>query len=387
MPSSFPYDPFSASAEPALEAKELPPPVRALPYAEDLQDAFFRAGQLQKQQPGLGKESEGKPSAAVTEKALLVALCQQSRLFSQTQALLGQLGTSPKGLLKALKAYAVVSPRPLAPMVSAAHHAVERGARTVSALLMLETILSEPSEALMPVLAQVGIVPAQVALARRQVQRNPWPRRLLFVGKELGEMLLLVFVCLVIIRETLGEPRLIPSESMVPTLKVGDRVMIEKLSHWWRPYQRGDVLVFYPPSTQIKNDPVSWLLRASGFSSWLYQKEDNIDVAYIKRLIGLPGDTVDVRPGEGVFINGQHLNEPYVNEIALTCTQEAPVIKCGPLTLGSHEFFMMGDNRNFSSDSRFWGPLPQQRVVGRAVYKLWPLARLGSLTPPAVEPH
>jgi signal peptidase I len=139
------------------------------------------------------------------------------------------------------------------------------------------------------------------------------------------------------------------------------------------------VLVFYPPMTELRKDPVSLFLRLTGFSGLIYKKEDNIDVAYIKRLIGLPGDTVEVKPGVGVFVNGQKLDEPYVNEIANTCTFARPEPICEPVKVPPDSYYMMGDNRNLSLDSRYWGFAQEERVIGRAVFRIWPLNRTGPL--------
>ena len=129
-------------------------------------------------------------------------------------------------------------------------------------------------------------------------------------------------------------------------------------------------------------------MRITGFSGLIYKKEDNVDVAYIKWLIGQPGDIVDVRPEVGVFVNGQKLNEPYVNEIAATCTLMRPTPYCGPVRVPPHMYYMMGDNRNLSLDSRYWGFAREDRVIGRAVFRIWPLNRIGllPLTPQGVSP-
>jgi signal peptidase I len=240
-----------------------------------------------------------------------------------------------------------------------------------------------------PILAQLiktnGWTANKVMTAAGQVRQKRWWLHGCYLLKELVEVLLVVLTFLIVIKEGLGELRLIPSESMLPLLQVEDRIVVEKLTRWWRPYQRGDVLVFYPPMTQLKTDLLSLFLRSTGFSNAFHKKDDNIDVAYIKRLIGLPGDTVDVRPGDGVYINGVKLTEPYVNEVALSCTKVLPVETCGPVTIPEGHYFMMGDNRNQSADSRYWGFEPIQRVVGRAVFRVWPYGRFGAL-PAANKP-
>ena len=125
-------------------------------------------------------------------------------------------------------------------------------------------------------------------------------------------------------------------------------------------------------------------MRITGFSGLVYKKEDNVDIAYIKRLIGLPGDKVEVRPNVGVFVNGKQLYEPYVNEIADTCTFMQPPY-CGTVTVPEGEYYMMGDNRNLSWDSRYWGFEKQSRIIGRAVFRLWPLNRVGLLEQPPYQ--
>jgi signal peptidase I len=210
-------------------------------------------------------------------------------------------------------------------------------------------------------------------------------RHTLFYAKELTEVVLFVLIFLVLIKSFIGELRLIPSESMVPILKVEDRVVIERLTRWFRPYERGDILVFYPPMTELKNDPWSVFLRLTGFSGLVYKKEDYLDVAYIKRLIGLPGDTVEVKPGVGVFVNGKMLDEPYVREIANSCSMVAPVPVCAPIKVPAGQYYFMGDNRNQSADSRYWGFESEDRVIGRAVFRIWPPNRMGPLPPPPYQ--
>ena len=191
--------------------------------------------------------------------------------------------------------------------------------------------------------------------------------------RETIEIVLLTLILIIGIKNILGEPRWIPTESMVPTLIEGDRVFIEKMSQFSKDYKRGDILVFYPPEFKLKHDPVSEFTRAVGFMS--------NDIAYIKRLIGLPGDVLEVKEGLGVFINGKLLDEPYVNEIARygSCSE---VKYCGPLKLGKDEYFMMGDNRNNSSDSRVWGPLKGDRIIGKDLLTWWPINRINIVKRP-----
>ena len=143
----------------------------------------------------------------------------------------------------------------------------------------------------------------------------------------------------------------IPTESMVSTLQIGDRVLVNKLSYHIGDIERGDVVVLHrPPAAR------------SG--------ADNTDL--IKRVIGLPGETVDCVVGQ-VTINGVPLEEKWL-------PRPFPSENCGGAhVLGPHELFLMGDNRPFSRDSRSFGPVPEDLVVGRAFIRVWPLRRVGAL--------
>jgi len=141
----------------------------------------------------------------------------------------------------------------------------------------------------------------------------------------------------------------IPSESMVPTLEKGDRVLVNKLSYKLHDVHRGDVVVFERPP----NEP------------------DNGIKDLIKRVVALPGETIEVRDCK-VLINGNPLQEPYVKQWTRTCTS-------APKTVGDNEVFVMGDNRDDSQDSRFFGPISQDLIVGRAFVVVWPLTNLGWL--------
>jgi len=141
----------------------------------------------------------------------------------------------------------------------------------------------------------------------------------------------------------------IPSESMVPTLQKGDRVLVNKLSYKLHDVHRGDVVVFGRPP----NEP------------------DNGIKDLIKRVIGLPGETIEVRDCK-VLINGQPLSESYVKSWTRTCTY-------APHQIGSDEVFVMGDNRDDSQDSRYFGPIKESLIVGRAFVIVWPLTHLGWL--------
>lgn len=153
------------------------------------------------------------------------------------------------------------------------------------------------------------------------------------------------------IRTFVAEARYIPSESMLPTLEVNDRLIVEKVSYRFREPRRGDVVVFRPTDAIRKANP-------------------NFNDALIKRIIGLPGETVEVKDGR-VYIDGEALVESYI--------EEAPDYPWGPQIIPEDSYLVLGDNRNNSYDSHFWGFVPDENLIGRAAVRVWPPDRLGAL--------
>jgi signal peptidase I len=204
---------------------------------------------------------------------------------------------------------------------------------------------------------------------------------------ELVESLLMAGgLIFLIVRPFFVQAFFIPSESMEPTLlghdagisqtgvqyedSVHDHIFVNKFIYRLREPKSGDIIVF---RAERKAD------TAFGDA-----KKENI---LIKRLIGEPGDTIEVKPDEKgvmrVFRNGKPLADPYIKQWsngrpAMENPQPATAQYAvnGPLKLGPNELFVMGDNRNNSNDSRFWGPLPRDRVIGRASIIFWPLGRI-----------
>jgi signal peptidase I len=172
------------------------------------------------------------------------------------------------------------------------------------------------------------------------------------------DFLLQLLVCLAlafgVVKPLVVEPFYIPSESMVPTLRVGDRVLVNKFIYRFSEPQRGDIVVFRS-------------VEGGG--------ED-----LIKRVVGLPGDKVELRHGK-LFLDGQQHNEPYV--VNKSCVRGMPkTCSYGPVTVPKGDYFMMGDNRAKSADSRFFGPVPKKAIIGEAFLRLWPPSRVGLLEEP-----
>lgn len=158
------------------------------------------------------------------------------------------------------------------------------------------------------------------------------------------------------IRTFVAEARYIPSGSMLPTLQINDRLIVDKLSYHFQTPQRGDIVVFSPTDTL---------------------KQQNFKDAFIKRVIGLPGEKVAVKGGR-VYINNKPLQEKYI--------EDAPDYQYGPVTVPTDSYLVLGDNRNNSYDSHYWGFVPRDRIIGRAVVRFWPLNRLGELDPEPLYP-
>jgi len=189
--------------------------------------------------------------------------------------------------------------------------------------------------------------------------------------KETIDTIVFVVVMVSLIRFFVGEIRWIPSGSMRPTLIEGDRIFVERFTRFYSTPTRGDIMVFYPPFVQLDKTPSGVFKRLTGF----FCK----DIAYIKRVIGMPGDKIVIkRNSRGryfVYVNGKALDEDYIlsDFDSIPCTNE---MYCGPMTVPKGCYFMMGDNRGNSQDSRFWGFLPQDRFVGKAVFLFWPVTRM-----------
>jgi signal peptidase I len=159
--------------------------------------------------------------------------------------------------------------------------------------------------------------------------------------REIAETVILTLIIFFLVRAVLENYR-VEGQSMEPNLETGQYLIVNKVQYHLRPAERGDIIVFIAPKSPDKN--------------------------FVKRIIGLPGEKVEIRGGE-VLINGQVLYEPYIdNRWGYTY---------GPVTVGPDELFVLGDNRNNSSDSHSWGMLPEANVIGKAWVCYWPPEKWG----------
>jgi signal peptidase I len=176
-----------------------------------------------------------------------------------------------------------------------------------------------------------------------------WPRRKVVI--EWGVILVIAVLASFLVRAYAVQTFFIPSKSMNPTLKVGDRILVNKLSVRFGTINTGDIIVFKAPPSEHCGDG------------------DFPDL--VKRVIGLPGQTLTSK-GNVVYVNGKALKEPWTYWRTLS-----PPIK--KTTVPANNYFVMGDNRANSCDSRFWGTVPRSDIIGKAFFRIWPFSRIGFL--------
>ena len=181
-------------------------------------------------------------------------------------------------------------------------------------------------------------------------QNSPQDNEGSWIG-ELGRTIILSVILALGIRTFVAEARWIPSESMVPTLQKYDKLIVDKVSYHFVEPERGDIVVFAPTDAL---------------------KKQNFKDAFIKRVIGLPGDKVEVK-GQRVYVNDQPLGENYI--------EDRPNYNYGPVWVPPNQYLVLGDNPNNSYDSHYWGYVPRNKIIGRAVVRFWPLNRVGELNP------
>ena len=177
---------------------------------------------------------------------------------------------------------------------------------------------------------------------------------------EVVETLVLTLVIFFVIQTFVAQPYQVQQNSMEHTLEPGQYVLVDKLTPRWDSYARGDVVVFHPPA------------------AWT---EDR--TPFIKRVIGLPGDTVEVKDDGLVYINGTPLDETYTFKNDQGIAEPTPSHDQTRWVVPDGELFVMGDHRRASADSRVFGPIPISDVIGRAFLRYWPISALQIIATPA----
>jgi signal peptidase I len=201
-----------------------------------------------------------------------------------------------------------------------------------------------------------------------RTERSRWH----FVGS-FPFLILVALAVAILIKSFLFQAFFIPSPSMEPTLREGDRVLVNKVSYRFGDVGRRDVIVFVNPGAEAGPDRgvvggfLHWLGEGIGVAQ--PEKED-----YIKRVIGLGGESLEIQD-ETVFVNGEPLEEPYLTREAKSCNRDY-----GPVTVPQDALFVMGDNRCNSADSRYGlGFVPVDKVIGHAFVVIWPPSDIGGL--------
>ena len=184
-------------------------------------------------------------------------------------------------------------------------------------------------------------------------------RRALGCLLELIETLLLALIVFVVVQLFIAQPYQVQQESMENTLMPDQYILVDKLTPKFDTYHRGDIVVFNPPP------------------KW---EQDPSGTPYVKRIIGVGGDTVEIRDGF-VYVNGARLDEPYLFGNQPTQVSGSTL----KWTLTKDEYFVMGDHRQASQDSREFGPITKEAIIGRAWLRYWPMNDFGVL--PRSEPQ
>ena len=191
------------------------------------------------------------------------------------------------------------------------------------------------------------------------------------------------------IRHFIAEARYIPSGSMLPGLRINDRLIVEKLSLRKRAPFRGEIVVFNSPYSFDKKliayrqtnlpSKLKCSLITFPLVSWIPTFTDRACDAYIKRVIAVAGDRLSINTKGSILINDRSIDEPYVEYF---CESKAVPNLCRPVTttVPKGHVFVLGDNRANSWDSRFWpsgGFLPEKEIIGKATWRFWPISRFG----------
>jgi signal peptidase I len=219
-----------------------------------------------------------------------------------------------------------------------------------------------------------GPAPSEPRVGPTRAERHDAEHRGRF-WRELPVLIVIALAIAIVIKTFLIQAFYIPSESMDPTLLKGDRVLVCRLCYRIGDVERGDVIVFADPVPgEHDRGPVAGVLRWLAEGIGVAQPEDE---DFIKRVIGLPGDVVELRRGQ-LYVNEEAVAEPYLSP-------EGDTRSYGPLTVPDGKLFVLGDNRLVSGDSRLTpeqggvGLVPVDRVIGEAFVIVWPPGRWGGI--------
>ena len=175
-----------------------------------------------------------------------------------------------------------------------------------------------------------------------------------------------------LIQALLVKPYRIPSESMVPTLQIGQRVLVNRIGARFTDPEVGDVVVFHPPAGAERGRPCG-AVPPEG-APCTKPTAERADSNFIKRVVAGPGDRIEIDDGH-VILNGRRMPEKFARSCGANGDCDYPT----EITVPAGHYFMMGDNRGASRDSRYWGPVPRKWIIGGAFATYWPPGRIGPL--------
>lgn len=206
------------------------------------------------------------------------------------------------------------------------------------------------------------------------------------LASSLGELVVIIVTALglaLAIQAFVIKPYRIPSGSMLPTLGINQRVLVNRIGTHFSSPHLGDIIVFHPPKNygqgcadqnegQTQGGPGR--AGANGAKPCGVAQPVASSETFIKRVVGLPGDRISIRDGH-VIRNGRAEQDRYI----IQCSGDASCNFQGTITIPHGDYYMMGDNRPDSEDSRFWGPVPKAWIIGKAFFTYWPPGRIGFL--------
>ncbi|HEX2049554.1 MAG TPA: signal peptidase I [Actinomycetota bacterium] len=181
--------------------------------------------------------------------------------------------------------------------------------------------------------------------------------------RELPVLVVVAFALALAVKALVVQAFFIPSGSMEPTLDAGDRVLVEKLGYRFGAPERGDVVVFERDVGDGARDASSWTRLTDSFRE-LFGFPTSGAQDYIKRVVAVAGETVEAHDG-ALYVDGERADEPYL-------PPETPTATFNPIVVPANHVFVLGDNRSSSEDSRTFGPVALDRIVGRAFVLVWP---------------
>ena len=174
------------------------------------------------------------------------------------------------------------------------------------------------------------------------------------------------------------KPYKIPSGSMLPTLQINQRILVDRIGNDFSSPHIGDIIVFHPPKNYSAGcaDPAEGQLRSGqdGTAACAVAQRQPSSETFVKRVVGLPGDRISIRNGH-VYRNGVREHDSYI----APCNDGNACSFPQTIAVPRGDYYMMGDNRGDSDDSRFWGPVPRSWIIGKAFLTYWPPSRIGFL--------